>query len=197
MDFGWKHKAERLRMVLLSSAHQIARELPSVLSRTLAIYGRVHKTGDATGLQEEMGRVDDDGAPKPLWEPVEIYGWKIEGTLYLQNGQLWWLLHAIRLNERQPRDKDIVLLDKVLEHLGADPQRDVIIGPRTGPADEPGLLPFGWWTWFNRQPLYEVQVNKSKKGRAMMRVVPLGARETEGYESVDMRDAREAKEPSQ
>ena len=194
LDFGWKKKAGHLRLVILSSAHQLAKELPTGFLKILTIFERMGKGGDARALQEEMDVVmrEHPDDVRPIWEPVEIYGWKIEASLYLQNGQLWWLVHAIRRNEKEPSDKDIALLDKVLGHLGADPKRDMIIGPRSGPADEPGLLPFGWWTWFNRAPLYEIQVNKDKKkDKEKIRVVPLGARETDGYQSLDMLDKKE------
>jgi hypothetical protein len=187
MDFGWKKKAERLRMVILSSAHQIAKELPPGTAAILALFKRVAATGDGTGLKEEFDRIcvahADD--PQPLWEPIDIYGWKMQATLYLDNGQLWWLLNAVRRNEREPSEKDLLFLDKVLDYLGADPKRSMIIGPRSSP---PGaeLLHFGWWTWFNRWPLFEVQVNKSKREREMVRVVPLGTRPTDGYEQVDL-----------
>jgi hypothetical protein len=204
MDFGWKQKAERLRMVILSAGHRLAKELPPGISKTLAIFGRVAKSGDGTGLQEEMDVIHRDYAneAKPIWEPIEIYGWKIEATLYLTrverdgsikdlNGQLWWLVHAARRNEKEPSDKDVAFLDKVLAHLGADPKRDMIIGPSSSSAGEPALS-FGWWTWFNRSSLYEIQVNKhKKKDKDKFRVVPLGTRETDGYQSIDAIDKKD------
>ncbi len=191
--FGWKAKAERLRMVILSASHQIAKELPPTVVKTLEIFARVAKTGDGRGMEEEMDRlppVSEDA--KLLWEPIEVHGWKIQATTYRKEGQLWWLLRAVRKNERDPSEKDNVFLDKVLDHLGANPTRHMIIGPRSSP---PGELPlfFGWWTWQNRDPLFDVQV-KGKGKSAELRVVPLGSRETDGYQSVDMRDARDDEE---
>lgn len=194
MDFGWKKKTDRLKMVILSAAHQMAKELPAGTAAVLDIFKRVAKDGGfRPDLKEEFDRIcvvhADD--PQPLWEPVDIYGWKIQATMYIQNGQHWWLLHAVRRNEKDPSDKDIAVLYKVLDHLGADPKRDVIIGPLSGPASEPGRIPFGWWTWFNRWPLFEVQVNKAKRGKDVMRIVPLGSRETEGYQFVDLAGGRD------
>jgi hypothetical protein len=195
MNFGWKKKAEHLKMVILSAAHQQAKELPPGMAKMLTIFSRVAKSGNGSELQEEMNRVirDHDSDPKPLWEPTEIYGWKIQATLYLQNSQLWWLMHAVRRNEKSPSEKDVVFLEKILECLGADPVRDAIIGPRTIPDGEPLLL-FGWWTWFNRWPLFDVQVNKHKKGKEMIRIVPQGTRETDGYAALRVdADDEEAK----
>lgn len=183
MDFGWKKKAERLRMVILSCGHQLARELPPGISGVLEIFARVARTGDGRGLQEELARIPQD-AHKPLWEPIEVYGWVIQATMYLRDGQLWWLVHAERKNGGEPSDKDSALLDKVLDHLGAVSARHMIISPRSSPPGEPPL-PFGWWTWQNHWPLYDVQVNKDKKrDQDKIRIVPLGTRGTDGYQAL-------------
>lgn len=183
MNFGWQKKVERLRRVILSGGHQVARELPPGISRILASLARVSETGDGMGLHEEISSLPQD-EHKLLWEPLDVYGWRIHATLYLRDGTLWWLVHAVRKNEAVPRDKDVVLLDKVLDHLGAVPSLHVIIGPRSGPPGEPAL-PFGWWTWQNRWPLYDVQVNKcGPHDHDKIRVVPLGSRETDGYQSL-------------
>lgn len=188
MNFGWKKKAEQLRMVILSGAHQLARELPPGISEVLSIFARVAASGDGIGLQQEVARVfgahlDD---PRPLWEPIEIYGWRIQATMYLREEELWWLVHAVRRDEREPGNKDVSFLDKILEHLGADPRRHMIIGPISSPPGEPALF-FGWWTWQNRWPLYEIQVNQHKKrDTEKIRIVPLGTRETDGYRTLDV-----------
>lgn len=185
MDFGWKAKAERLRMVILSASHQIAKELPPTIVKAMEIFARGAKTGDARGMQEEMDRLPPvSGDAKLLWEPIEVHGWQIQATMYRKEGQLWWLLRAFRKNEREPSEKDNVFLDKVLDHLGAEPTRHMIIGPRSSPADELPLF-FGWWTWQNRHQLFDVQV-KGKGKSAALRIVPLGTRANEGYESLDM-----------
>lgn len=191
MDFGWKKKAERLRMVILSGAHQVAKELPPGLSKVLSLYRRVAEDGGAVGggpaLMQEMSaalaaHVDD---PKPLWEPTEVHGWKIMATLYLREGKLWWLVHAARKTEREPSDNDVRFLDKILDHLGAEPTRHAIIGPRSSPPGQE-RLPFGWWTWQNRDQLFDIQLNKDKKrDKDKIRIVPLGTRETDGYRSLN------------
>jgi hypothetical protein len=193
MDFGWRKKAEHLRMVILSAGHRVARELPPGISRILELFARVVQTGDGRDLQAELARVPPDIVP-PLWEPADIYGWKVQATMYLRDGSLWWLVHAARKNERTPSEKDLVFLDKILDCLGAVPARHVIIGPRSSPPGEE-LLPFGWWTWQNRDQLYDVQVNKDKKRAAdKIRIVPLGTRETDGYSAIP--DARADEEES-
>ena len=175
-------------MVILSAAHQMAKDLPAGTAAILGLFRRTATTGDGLNLKEEFDRVcvTYTNEPQPLWEPVDIYGWKIQATMYLQNGQHWWLLHAVRRNEKEPSEKDIAVLDKVLDHLGADPKRDTIIGPRSSPAGDP-LMVFGWWTWFNRWPLYEIQTNKAKRGQNAMRIVPHGTRASDGYQPVDLR----------
>lgn len=187
MELGWAAKAERLRMVILSAGHQHARELPPGIARVLEVFARVAASGDGSGLQEELAAVPRD-EHRPLWEPIEVHGWKIQATMYLRDDRLWWLVHADRKNGRAPSEKDLVFLDKVLDHLGAEPARHAIIGPRSSPPGRE-LLPFGWWTWQNRAQLYDVQVNKDKKhDRDKIRVVPLGTRETDGYTSLHVSD---------
>ena len=189
LDLGWKNKAERLRAVIVSAAHQIAKELPPGTVAILDLFRRTARTGDGSNLKAAFDQICVAHANEqpPLWEPVDIYGWKIQATLYLQNGQHWWLLNAVRRNEKEPSTKDVAVLDKVLGHLGADPKRDMIIGPLSSPDGEP-LMVFGWWTWFNRWPLFEVQVNKAKRGQDAMRIVPHGTRASDGYQAVDLRD---------
>jgi len=184
IELGWKKKADRLKMTILSAGHQMAQELPPGLMRLLELFARAVRTGDGSGLQEEIDRVPPDER-KLLWEPVEIYGWKIQASMYKEGGQLWWVLHATRRDERVPSEKHVVMLDKILEHLGADPVRDAVIAPRTRP---PGadFVPFGWWRWFNRWPLYEVQVDKDRRKKEMIRIVPLGSPATDGYQTVDL-----------
>ncbi len=192
MDFGWKKKTEKLRMVILSGGHQLARELPAELSRILDVFRRTHQTKDGSALQAEIARGVPQGpsasSEKMLWEPTEIHGWKIEATMYLREAQLWWLVYAFRENERSPTEKDIAFLDKVLGHLGAEPDRHAIIGPRSSPPGEPPL-PFGWWTWRNGWLLYEIQVNKEKlRDEDKIRIVPRGTRETDGYTTLRPQD---------
>jgi len=185
MDFGWKKKAEHLRMVIVSGAHQIAKDLPPGVVRTLDVFQRVSQSGDARDLQEELSGIPPPSEDeKLLWEPAVIHGWKFQATLYKKDGQLWWLVRAARRSDREPSDKDLVFLDKVLDHLGAVPRRHAIIEPLSSPPGEP-RLPFGWWTWQNRWPLFEVQAKGRGKG-ASIRVVPLGTRATDGYASVDL-----------
>jgi hypothetical protein len=189
MNFGWKKKAELLRMVILSAGHQMAKDLPAGTAAILELFKRTAANGGGSNVKQEFDRICTAYAdePQPMWEPIDLYGWKIQATMYLQNGQLWWLLNAARRNEKEPSDKDIALLDKVLDHLGADPKRDTIIGPRSSPAGYE-TLHFGWWTWFNRWPLYEVQVNKGKRGQDMTRLVPHGTPASDGYQSIDLND---------
>lgn len=208
MDFGWKKKAERLRMVILSAAHQSAKELPPGFAKTLEVFARLSKTGEMRGLQEELDSLirEYPDEARPLWEPIEVHGWSIEATLYLKEGRLqpqpsdqslWWLVHARRKNDRDPSDKDLVFLNKVIDHLGGEPTRHVIIGPLTALVEEAyGRLPFGWWTWQNRWPLYDIQLNKDKKrDKDKIRIVPLGSRETDGYTSLPAADLADKEEP--
>ena len=170
IDFGWKKKAERLRMVIVSAAHQLAKELPPGLSKVLAIYRRVHDDGGTLGggpglMQEIQDATAGHAAdPGPLWEPIEVHGWQIQATLYLREDKLWWLLHAQRKTDREPSENDVRILDKVIDHLGGVPDRHVIIGPRSSPPGE-DRLPFGWWTWQNRHQLFDTPGEQGQEAR--------------------------------
>jgi hypothetical protein len=182
---GWQKKALTLREVLLSAGHQVARELPSSISTMLELYREAAKTGDLTQLEAFIAEPRDEKESKPMWEPASIYGWEIQATFYRLDGKLWWLVRAERRGGREPTEKDIGMLDKVLDLLGAQPMRDMVIGPRSNCASD-GFLAFGYWTWPNRHQLNEIQV-KGKKGQDItMRIVPHGTRPTDGYESVDL-----------
>jgi hypothetical protein len=215
-SFGWKKKANQLSGVLLSFAHQMAKELAPAFEKILDLYRELDlNKGRGEAYQSDFQKRMDQcastltDADRPLWEPIEIHGWKIEATLYLKNGQHWWLLHAVRKRETSPSDNDLVFLNKVLEHLGCDPERNMIIGPKTkawaAMADDDAHeerrahgrddhMPFGWWTWCNRAPLFEVQVNKDKKNKKdMLRFVPLGTPEADGYVRMPSIDPNEGK----
>ena len=189
MDFGWKKKAEKLRMIIVSAAHRYAKDLPPGLEKALAIYRRVVAEGGTRGdlVQElEAIRGQHSNDVMPLWEPATIYGWQFQATMYLRDGELWWLVHASRKNENVPSEKEMTFLDKVLDHLGAEPSRHAIISPRSSPPDE-DPVPFGWWTWKNRSQLFDIQVNEhAPRDRDKMRIVPLGSRETDGYRSLPL-----------
>ena len=133
LDSGWRNKAERLRVMILSSAHPLARELGPGLQRVLSAFRRVALSGDDRGLQQEIASIPPDAAT-PVWEPTEIYGWKIKATLYKSEDQLWWLVYATQGSDRAPGDKELSFLDKILEHLGASPRQHAIIEPLSAPA---------------------------------------------------------------
>jgi len=192
MDFGWKAKAERLRMTILSGAHQLAKELHPTIAQTMELFARAATSGDGSTLQKDIANLTPvDDSARLLWEPASISGWEIQAAMYRKDGALWWLVRAVRKHERVPSEKDNVLLDKVLGHLGAEPTRHLIIGPRSSPPGHEPLF-FGWWTWKNHHQLYDIQI-KGKGKAAQMRIVPLGSRATEGFESLDLSEKSEPK----
>jgi hypothetical protein len=183
LNFGWKKAVAQLKMVILSGAHAVAKELSPGLAQMLVLYRDAAVTGDLTGLEQLVAQDRAIFQPEPLWEPADVHGWTIRATLYRQDGDLWWLVHAIRKNHRSPSDKDILFLNKVLEHLGAQPTRHEIIGPNGHGQANDGAMPFGWWTWKNQGQLYDIQAHRTDK-KNPIRIVPLGTRPTDGYESL-------------
>lgn len=186
LGFGWKKKAEILRVTIISAGHRIAKPLSPKFERILDLFGQAAKTGFVDDLAAELASEQDKvtDLDRPLWEPAEIYGWKFQATLYRKDEKLWWLVHASRQSPEPPSDKHIAFLNKVLEHLGAQPERHAIITPSHPPPGQ-DRLPFGWWTWQNHHDLMDIQVNKAKRGKDMLRFVPAGSRGSDGYETVD------------
>lgn len=176
-------------MTIVSAGHRIAKPLSPKFERALELFAQLGKTGDIMAIHGELMSAQDaiTDADRPLWEPAEIYGWLFQATLYVKDDKLWWLVHATRKVNATPSDKDIAFLKKVLEHLGAQPDRHTLIGPNVFPPGEEDTapLPFGWWTWQNHHDLFDVQVNKAKRGKDMLRFVPAGSRGSDGYETVD------------
>lgn len=193
---GWQRKADVLRGVMLSAGHQLARPLDPGIQALMDAYRDAAKTSEDTpNLRQKLdtakGLIEND--PKSqIWEPVHdkrgepshIYGWHFNATMYLENDQLYWLLHAQRPRDAMPTDNELGFLRKVVEHLGADIVRDQIIGPWSPNGDSR----FGWWTWFNQWPLVEIQSRKARPGATApdLRYVPLGTPPSDGYERIDM-----------
>jgi hypothetical protein len=187
-EMNWLKKAETFRMVLVSGGHQMAKPLGDGMLKILHALEDAAHGKDVSGLESLANRVAEEHAdePKPLWEPVDIYGWGLTACFYRNtNHGLWWLARAIRKDMKSPTDKDLAFLDKVLKHLGCDQTKDTIIGPLNAPTGTP-RLPFGWWTWQNKFPLYEIHVNKNVSKKKMVRVVRVGAAEADGYVRVDL-----------
>ncbi len=189
MLFGWRKKADQLRMVLLVAGHPLAKELAPGLREMLDAFRDVAKgSADASARAQEVWRrvsaTPLTDAERPLWEPMEIHDWAFQATFYRvpnHPDQLWWLVRASHENEQPPTDKEIAWLDKILEYLGADPVRDLLCGPRTPPPPGSPRYPFGWWSWLNRDPLFEIHIHPTKTGRDHIRYVPAGTRPSDGY----------------
>lgn len=178
---GWKKKAEKLRMIILSA--EIDLPLPPELAHVFEVMRRFRKgQADTEALQRAIDAPVE--VPQWLWEPFSdmrgepqpIYGWMINATMYQLNGQNWWLVSAERRPSNTLPEKDMLMLGKVLDVLGGHIEHDALsIGALDDNAREG--VPF-MWTWFNQAPLYEVQVSKAKKD---IRIVPRGAPESNGY----------------
>lgn len=93
MDFGWKKKVERLRVIILSCAPLFeldpltARTINTMRDATRLRACREEIEGTIEALNEaQAGAVQ---APRTLWEPLELYGWRFEATMYLLDGKPW------------------------------------------------------------------------------------------------------------
>ncbi len=179
---GWKVKAATLKATCLVAGHQLAKEMPAPLQMILDIFAAAARSGDGQAFAEMRAKLDAlpvlSDAERPIHEPASINGWDIQAMFVTKNGELWWVVHAIRKDEQVPSDKDMELLYHVLEVLGGTPA-DAVIAPLSSPFTQ--NLPFGWWTWRNVSPLMEMQFKPEGKGKEITRVVRFGAPETDGY----------------
>jgi hypothetical protein len=189
---GWKKKAEKLRMIILSA--EIDQPLSPELAENFDVMRQFRKGKiDFDQMQLAMAKLEQQSraqsSEKWLWEPFSdmrgepqsVYGWTINATMYQLNNQNWWLVRA----ERRPCDripeKEVLMLGSVLDVLGGHIEHDALsVGELEDNMSEG--IPF-MWTWFNQAPLYEVQVSKAKKN---IRVVPRGAPESDGYTKMDL-----------
>lgn len=182
LDFGWKKKAERLRMIVLSGAPLF--EIDPLMLRTLETMRRGLR-GQASSDEFESTLTDlkaPENEPKPneprmVWEPIDLYGWNIAATMYLLDGKPWWLVRATH-KKAEPSTKEFNRVELVAEHLGADPRRDRIMNTTFGEPNGYGM----WWTWINQSPLYEIHTNDTTKD---WRVVLEGTPTAPGYQRID------------
>lgn len=198
--FGWKGKVDRFKMILLSAGHQSAKELPPSVQRVLELFREAVATGNPKDASAEIDKLPPLAREdRMLHEPISIGGWDITASMYLSSKthRLHWLVRGVRRNESTPTPKDIVFLEHVITRLGGNPVDDMIIGPRTVTADHPTEpLPFGWWSWLNQAPLYEVQC-KGRGNKATVRVVPMGTPATDGWVRLDLSSSADAPTPEE
>jgi len=185
-DFGWKKKAERLRMMILAGAPLF--EIDPLMLRTLETMRKgLRGQSSRDEFEQTLGELNTSppsAGSSFLWEPIDIYGWAVSATMYLLDGKPWWLVRATH-KKPQPSDKEITMVEKVVGHLGADPVRDRIMNTSFD-AHGYGM----WWTWINQTQLYEFQTDRQTKD---FRVVPEGTPVPVGWERVDRNKVREPK----
>lgn len=182
MLFGWKKRIIRLHTMLLAGAP--LNEIDPALARALeATRGALRGTISREDFDRDMAGImtpPDPNAPiKHLWEPIELYGWKIEATMYLLDGKPWWLARANHKRD-EPAEKDFTMLRQAIDYLGADPERDCIMNTTFGGGRGYGM----WWTWINQAPMMELHT--TGKGNAFnMKALPEGSPVAPGWERYD------------
>lgn len=193
LSSGWKKKAEKLRLIILSV--RIEQPLSLEMAEIFEGMRQFRKEQiDAAQLEAKYRELESRQSSEPRWmwepfsdmrgEPQSVYGWTINATMCQLNGQNWWLVRAERMPSDKLADKDVVMLGRVLDVLGGHIEHDALSVGDLEDNVRAGV-PF-MWTWFNQAPLYEIQTNKDKKKpKEMIRIVPLGAAESDGYTRLD------------
>jgi hypothetical protein len=174
---------DKLRLIVLSSAPLF--EIPAEINATLDIWRQL--TRGTISEEEAEVAIQRLGAPdlaamKILWEPlsdsvgelIAPQGWNVTATMYLLNGQPWWLVRADHARPSGPTRADDELLSSIVDRLGADPKRDLIMD-----MNFPEARWARYYTWFHSGPLYETHLNKTTVD---LRVVPAGTQPAPGYE---------------
>ena len=162
---------DKLKTIVLSSTP--LEEIPPKVNELFDLWRRIARgTLDSTVLEAEgeaiMQRLADVSLAdmRIMWEPltdgygepIQPSGWSVRATMYLLNGQPWWLVEAKRDPESPPTTAVDEALDKILDRLGADTKRDCV---RDMPYPELGWMRI--FTWFHVSPLMEMHRNEKTK----------------------------------
>jgi hypothetical protein len=179
---GWVKKALHLRTIVSCSP------VVDIPLAELEFHDAMRDFRRGVITAEQMKERTENAAPplvskSLLFEPAEIYGWKIRASIYGREGKVWWLVGADRSTPATAKDK--AMLVKILNVLGCDdPDRDQV---SVNTIDE--LLEHGvpiMYQWPNMIELNEVQVHpdaaKFKDVQKGMRIVPRGTRPTDGFQ---------------
>jgi hypothetical protein len=174
----WKGKALKLRSIVLSGA-----PLVEIDREALDTFDFMRKA-----LRGELGTEETNFPAMPastlslMWEPYSdekgnvetIYGWSLNVTMYCVDGKPWWLVRANNKLDEPPA-RSITEIERVVDYLGADVQRDRIMNCSFGGGRGYTM----WWTWINQLPMLEMQVRKKPFD---MRIVEEGSPLPVGYE---------------
>jgi hypothetical protein len=177
----WKGKALKLRTIVLAGAPlvEIDREVLDMFEVMRKIM-RAEISEDAVvptfPVTPMLGKL--------MWEPYSdakgneefVYGWHVRATLYCTNAKPWWLVRANNKLDEPPA-RSIVEIERVVDCLGADVQRDRIMNCSFGGGRGYSM----WWTWLNQLPLLEMQIRRKPFD---IRHVQEGSPLPTGYERV-------------
>lgn len=135
-NLGLEQLVHKLKIIVLSSTPLA--EIPTRLNDTFEMFRRSTRgTITTTEIEDFVSRIGDRDPwedARVMWEPLsdshgeEITpnGWQVKATLYLLNGQPWWLADAKRDPHSPPTPEDDAVLDDIMNQLGADTRRDLV-----------------------------------------------------------------------
>lgn len=185
---------EKLRRIVLASAPLV--ELDPVVAQIFDLWRKLtrHEIAEADAARQLQAWTTGDRTEAAwrqfIWEPLSDtvgdpilhYGWEINATLYLANGQPWWLVRANHNRARTgPSDNDKKQLAKVVERLGArDPARDLLYV-----MNHEELRWAHYYAWFHHGPLLETHVNARTRD---LRIEEEGTPLADGFERVPRLD---------
>jgi hypothetical protein len=177
----WKGKALKLRTIVLAGA-----PLVEVDREILDMFDFMRKAVRGEISEPRVPELPATVMPEILvWEPYSdakgneesVYGWHVRATLYCADAKPWWLVRANNKLDAPPA-RSIVEIERVVDCLGADVQRDRIMNCSFGGGHGYSM----WWTWLNQLPLLELQIRKKPFD---IRHVQEGSPLPPGYERMD------------
>lgn len=195
----WKLKLTKLKHVILSAVDPS--EAPPIFLKWVALHleaNRKHVPIEEIGGAEDLAHPDAFGNAfadvRFMWEPLsdavgrpsDHYDWKIDLTMYTNNGTPFWL--AMATFPRKPLTGDLDSIARAIRLMGGNPDEDLVT---VIPEVSPGKWQ-RWYTWKNHDEMLDLHAKKfaptgdQRRDATMamgnMKLVPRGSPVPAGYE---------------
>jgi hypothetical protein len=182
----WKGKTLKLRSIILSGVPLVEMDREAI---DMFDFMRKALRGELDAEEANLPPALPASTLSLMWEPYSdekgnvetIYGWSLNVTMYCVDRKPWWLVRANNKLDEPPA-RSIAELERVVDYLGADVERDRIMNCAFGGGNGYAM----WWTWINQLPMLEIQVRKKPFD---MRIVEEGSPVPFGYERMPRAEA--------
>jgi len=161
----WKLKLLKLKNVILSSVDPS--EPPPVFLKWVAAHKALKGARVSTDDVEEMSATAEVlktafADVRFMWEPLsdmvgrpsDHYGWKIDLSMYTDNGVAHWIAVATFL--KKPLTGDLASIGRAVQFMGGDPEASLV---KSIPGEDNGYWQ-RWYTWENRDEMTEMHFKR-------------------------------------